>query len=93
MVQSLLLQYLLPPGEVVQVLEGDGGLVVELQPGEAAQGDIQLSLVADTVQVMLRVHAQFYSASGDYFYYSKKIVGGRIHIKCYIAIYLHKTAF
>ena len=85
MVQSLLLQHLPPPGEVVQVLEGDGGLVVELQPGEAAQGDIHPSLVADTVQVMLRVHAQFYSASEAYFYYSMKIVGGMILIKCYIA--------
>ena len=47
---------LLPPGPVVQVLEGDVGLVAELQPRQAGQRHLHRALEADTVQIFLNIH-------------------------------------
>ena len=47
---------LLPPGEVVQVLEGDVGLVAELQPRQAGQRHLHRALEPDTVQIFLNIH-------------------------------------
>ena len=47
---------LLPPGPVVEVLEGDVGLVAELQPRQAGQRHLHRALEADTVQIFLNIH-------------------------------------
>ena len=55
-VHSRGLDDLLPPGEVVQVLEGDVGLVAELQPRQAGQRHLHRALEPDTVQIFLNIH-------------------------------------